>query len=129
MNNQGELSKSGPVVAVVGEDGAVRHSLKFWLEMEGLTVRSYASAAELLGAGDQRRCDCLVVDQKLPAAGFDTIAELRDRDFFAPAILITNHYLSLSLRENAKKAGIATVEKPLLGNGLLEAIREAVVNR
>jgi FixJ family two-component response regulator len=127
MNNQGELSNSGLVVAVVGEDGAVRNSLKFWLEMEGLTVRSYASAAELLSARDQFRCDCLVVDQKLPAAGFDTIAELRDRDFCAPAILITNHYLSLSLRQSAKKAGIATVEKPLLGNGLLEAIREVVV--
>jgi len=71
----------------------------------------------------------LVVDQKLPAAGFDTIAELRERNFPAPAILITNYDLSLSLRESAKKAGIATVEKPLLGNGLLDAIREVATNR
>jgi FixJ family two-component response regulator len=97
--------------------------------MEGLTVLSYASAAELLTARDQLRCDCLVVDQKLPAAGFDTIAELRERNFPAPAILITNYDLSLSLRESAKKAGIATVEKPLLGNGLLDAIREVATNR
>jgi FixJ family two-component response regulator len=129
MDNYGELSNSSLVVAVVGEDGAVRNSLKFWLETEGLTVRSYASASELLSAADQGRCDCLVVDQKLPAAGLDTIAELRARQFSAPAILITNHYVSLSLCERAKKAGIETVEKPLLGNGLLDTIREVAANR
>ena len=128
MDKQGELSRSDLIVAVLGEDGAVRNSLKFWLEMEGLTVRSYASAAELLRANGQARCDCLVVDQKLPTAGLDTIAELRARHFFAPAILITDHYTSQALRERAKKAGVETVEKPLLGDGLLDAIRE-MVNR
>ena len=64
MKNQGKASNSGVVVIVVSDDLAVRNSLKFWFEIEGLTVRGYVSGAELLGAGDLARCDCYVVDQK-----------------------------------------------------------------
>ena len=64
MKNQGALSNSGLVVIVISDDLAVRNSLKFWLEIEGLAVRSYVSGADLLNAGDLARCDCYVVDQK-----------------------------------------------------------------
>lgn len=84
-----------------------------------MTVRSYASGAELLSAGDLDRCDCFVVDQKMPAmSGLDLIAQLRDRDFTAPAILITSHP-SVSLRERAEKADVPIMEKALLEYGLL----------
>ena len=123
MTNQKELSSKGLVVIVIGDDLAVRNSLKFWLEVEGLTVRSYASGAELLAAGDLTQCDCLLIDEKLPAiSGLHLIAQLRDRDFSAPAILVTSQP-SLSLRNQADKAGVPIVEKPLLGNALLETIR------
>ena len=62
MKNQGALSNSGLVVIVISDDLAVRNSLKFWLEIEGLAVRSYVSGADLLNAGDLARCDCYVVD-------------------------------------------------------------------
>jgi len=123
MAHQNELSSKGLIVIVIGDDPAVRNSLKFWLEVEGLTVRSYASGAELLAAGDLTRCDCLVIDENFPAiSGLNLIAQLRDRDFSAPAILVTSQS-SLSLRNQADKAGVPIVEKPLLGNGLLETIR------
>jgi two-component system response regulator FixJ len=124
MKNQG--TASGVVVIIVSDDLAVRNSLKFWLEIEGLTVRGYVSGADLLDAGDLARCDCYVVDQKTSAvSGLDLIAQLRDRHFTAPAILIASHP-SRSLREQAEKADIPIVEKPLLGNGLLDKIRDAV---
>jgi two-component system response regulator FixJ len=68
MENQGELSRSG-LIAVIDDDLAVRNALKFWLEVESLTVRSYASGAELLSASDLALCDCFVIDQKMPAMG------------------------------------------------------------
>jgi len=43
MKNQGKASNSGVVVVVISDDLAVRNSLKFWLEIEGLTVRGYVS--------------------------------------------------------------------------------------
>src|SRR6266446_5911031 len=67
MKNQGTASASGIVVIVVSDDLAVRNSLKFWLEIEGLTVRGYVSGTDLLDAGDLARCDCYVVDQKMSA--------------------------------------------------------------
>jgi FixJ family two-component response regulator len=117
------------VVIVIDDDLAVRNSLKFSLEIEGLTVRSYATAAELLGAGDLALCSCFVVDQNMPGMnGLDMIAALRARQLAAPAILITSHP-TLSLRERAQKAGVPIVEKPLLGNALIDKIYDVVGER
>jgi two-component system response regulator FixJ len=129
MKNQGKASNSGVVVIIVSDDLAVRNSLKFWLEIEGLTVRGYVSGVDLLDAGDLARCDCYVVDQKTSAmSGLDLIAQLRDRHLTAPAILIASHPSRL-LREQAEKADVPIVEKPLLGNGLLDKIRDVVSGR
>jgi len=121
MKNQGKTSNSGVVVVVISDDLAVRNSLKFWLEIEGLTVRGYVSGADLLSAGDLARCDCYVVDQKTSAtSALNLIAQLRDRHLTAPAILIASHP-SLSLRQK-----VPIVEKPLIGNALLDKIRDVV---
>jgi two-component system, LuxR family, response regulator FixJ len=129
VTHQNELSSTGLVVIVIGDDLAVRNALKFWLEVEGLAVRSYASGAELLAADELTRCDCLVIDEKTPATnGLHLIAQLRDRHFSGPAILVTSQP-SLSLRDQAEKAGVPIVEKPLLGDGLLDTIREAIGSR
>ena len=126
MKNQGKAPSSGVVVIVISDDLAVRNSLKFWLEIEGLTVRGYVSGADLLDAGDLARCGCYVIDQKTSAtSGLDLIAQLRDRHLTAPAILIASHP-SRSLREQAKKADVPIVEKPLVGSGLLDRIRDVV---
>jgi two-component system response regulator FixJ len=126
MKDQGGSAVPGYVVIVIDDDLAVRNSLKFSLEIEGLTVRSYATGAELLSAGDLDLCSCLVVDQNMPGMnGLDLIGLLRARHFVAPAILITSHP-SPSLRERARTAGVPIVEKPLLGNTLLDKIRDVV---
>jgi two-component system, LuxR family, response regulator FixJ len=127
MKDQGGSAVPGYVVIIIDDDLAVRNSLKFSLEIEGLTVRSYATGAELLSAGDLDLCSCLVVDQNMPGMnGLDLIGLLRARHFAAPAILITSHP-SPSLRERARTAGVPIVEKPLLGNTLLDKIRDVVV--
>jgi two-component system, LuxR family, response regulator FixJ len=126
MKRQGKSPVPDPVVVVVDDDPAVRNSLTFSLEIEGFTVRSYATGDELLKAGDFASCDCLVVDQKMPGlSGLDLIAKLRDRKIAAPAILITSHP-SLLLRQRAERAAVPIVEKPLLGNALLDRIHDAV---
>jgi two-component system, LuxR family, response regulator FixJ len=124
MTAHSELSAPGFVVIVLDDDHAVRNSLKFSLEIEGFTVRSYATGAELLDAGSLAPCSCLVVDQHMPGMnGLDLIDLLRSRQFSAPAILITGDPSS-SVRERANKASVPIVEKPLLGNALLRQIRD-----
>ena len=126
MREDSASTVPGYVVVVIDDDLAVRNSLKFSLEIEGLTVRCYATGAELLSAGDLGLCNCLVVDQNMPGMnGLELIALVRARSFAAPAILITSHP-SPSLRDRAQKAGVPIVEKPLLGNALLDKIRDVV---
>ena len=111
---------------VIDDDWGVRNSLKFSLEVEGFAVRTYANGTELLRAEDLMHCSCFVVDQNMPGInGLDLIAMLRDRHLSAPAILITSHP-GPSLRDRASEAGVPIVEKPLLGNILLDKIRDLV---
>src|ERR1700755_1324137 len=111
MTAHSELSAPGFVVIVLADDHAVRNSLKFSLEIEGFTVRSYATGAELLDAGSLAPCSCLVVDPHMPGMnGRALIDLLRSRQFSAPAILITGDP-SPSVRERANKASVPIVEK------------------
>jgi FixJ family two-component response regulator len=120
---QGPISHG--VVVIVDDDPAVGNSLKFSLEIEGFVVRFYESGMDLLNERTLSDCICLVVDQKMPGiAGLDLIAELRDRDVTAPAILITS-YPNAGLARRAAGVNVPIVEKPLLNDALLDLIRNA----
>ena len=113
-----------PIVVVVDDDPAVCNSLKFSLELEGFLVRAYGSAAELLKASPAD-ADCLVIDQRMPAmSGMELIAKLRGQNIATPAVLIVSQP-SAAVTARAAKAGIPIVEKPFLGNALLDKIRHA----
>jgi CheY-like chemotaxis protein len=56
-------------------------------------------------------------------SGLDLIDLLRSRHFSAPAILITSDP-SPPVRARAGKASVPIVEKPLLGNALIQKIRD-----
>jgi FixJ family two-component response regulator len=125
MNTEPNLPVPRSVVIVVDDDPAVRNSLKFSLEIEGFVVRLYASGSELLGEREIPRCSCLVVDQRMPGmAGLDLIRRLREQSFLAPAILITSQPTA-ELARRAADAKVPIVEKPFLGNALMERIRDA----
>lgn len=124
MKPQPALISPAPLVVVVDDDSAVCNSLKFSLELEGFAVRAYRGAAELLNAGDLGSCNCFVIDQNMPAmSGMALIAKLRERKALAPAILtISQPNAALSAR--AAVAKVPIVEKPFLGNTLIDTIRE-----
>jgi two-component system, LuxR family, response regulator FixJ len=114
-----------PVVAIVDDDPAVCGSLKFALELEGFVVRLYGNATEFLDADDSQSCDCLVVDQRMPGlSGMELIAKLRALEVRTPAILLISQP-NAAVAARAAKAAVPIVEKPLLGNALLDRIREA----
>lgn len=113
-----------PVVIVVDDDPAVCSSLKFSLELEGFSVRPFGSAAEFLKAG-AADADCLVIDQRMPTmSGMELIAKLRAQNILTPAVLIVSQP-NAAVTARAAKAGVPIVEKPFLGNALLDRIRQA----
>jgi two-component system, LuxR family, response regulator FixJ len=126
MEQHHDLAVQIAVVGIVDDEPAVRNSLKFSLEIEGLAVAVFAGANELLRERDLSRFRCLVVDQNMPGLnGLDLVAELRSRQIPVPIILITSNP-SKALVARAETAGVPIVEKPLLGNALMDKVREAV---
>lgn len=121
-----EETSSRPVVVVVDDDLALRSSLKFALELEGFSVRTYADASALLDDG-LPAAGCLVIDQKLPGmSGLELLHHLRLRHVLLPVILITTHP-TRALLAQAAMAGVRVIEKPLLTNALTDGIREAML--
>src|SRR5215469_12378165 len=114
---------ASPLVIVVDDDAAVRGSLKFALEIEGFAVRAYAGGDELMGDAALSDCACFIIDQKLPGMnGLDVVATLRRQRITTPAILITSQPTAILLA-SAARAGVPIVEKPLLGNALIDCVR------
>lgn len=129
MPNHRHIAPQGPVVIVVDDDPAVCNSLTFALEVEGFTARAYAGGAALLDAADLAACECFIIDQKMSGmTGLELAVELRKRQITAPMLLITTHPTAI-LKERAAKSGIPIIEKPLLGNTLLETIRDVVAHQ
>src|SRR5678815_3249832 len=121
------LSDSAPVL-VVDDDPAVRASLKFALETEGLQVEAYADGRQMLASRSLGRASCLVLDCRMPDLdGFGVIAELSARKVALPVILITAPVTGATLRR-AQKAGVfELLEKPLLDGALVDNIRRAIL--
>jgi two-component system response regulator FixJ len=128
MQQHREVAAPSPIVIVVDDDAAVRNSLKFSLEIEGFSVRTYASPNELLGLAEIPASACLVVDQNMPGmSGLNLLAALRRRGVRTPAVLMSAQ-LGAALKDEAARGGFLMVEKPFLGNALLDLIRAAMAS-
>jgi two-component system response regulator FixJ len=120
-------STTMPVVYVVDDDSDVLGSLRFLLETDGFSVRTFRSGAALLNGIATGEADCFVIDFKMPAmSGIDLVSRLRNRDIVAPIILITG-YPDEHIREKASAAGIHHVLlKSHLEENLINHIRGAI---
>lgn len=121
------MEKQTAPVLVIDDDEAVRHSLQFALECEGLDVRLYQSAADLLSDVAVPRTGCLVVDYWMPDMdGFQLVGRLRERSIGLPAILITGRP-SDDLQQRAETAGFrCVIEKPFEDDLLLDGVQDAL---
>ncbi len=121
------MSEKRSVVLVVDDDAAVRDSLRFFLEQEGLELRLYPDGDALLKERNLPSEGCLVIDfYMLGMNGVDLVARLRNKGVELPAILITGA-ATPKMRTMAKRAGIlAVLEKPLQDSALLDNIRAAL---
>ncbi len=113
-------------VLLVDDDLALRTAVKFSLELEGFEVEAFDSAEALLMREIEPGPTCLVLDQKLPGlSGLAALAQLRAQSVDLPALLITSHPNQL-LRTAAANAGVGIVEKPLIGDTLVDSIRRVL---
>lgn len=115
------------VIAIVDDDEAVRDALCDLLQVEGLSTRSFASAAAFL-AGD-RRDDfaCLITDVRMPGMdGLELQEMLRARGSSTPVIFLTSltdeDARARALRDGAR----AWLTKPADDDKVLAAIQAAL---
>ena len=116
-----------PIVFVVDDDRAMRDSLRWLLESIGLSVRTYATAADFLSDHDPAQPGCLVLDVRMPGmSGLDLQTELAKRGSELPTIVVTGH-AEVAMAVRAVKAGaLDFIEKPFSDQLLLDRVRQAL---
>ena len=121
------LSSDRKFVQVVDDDPAVCASLKFVLELEGLSVQTHGSGQSLLADDRLAAADCLILDYRMPEMdGFSVLSELAAKAINVPVILITAP-VSETLRRRARQHGVfSLLEKPLLDNVLVKNVHDAL---
>lgn len=119
-----------PTVYVVDDDDAVLGSLRFLLETDGFTVRTFRNATALLNATGAHGADCFVIDYKMPGInGIELAGRLHQAHGDTPVILITG-YPDGNITARAVAAGVKDVIlKPLLDESLVKLIRQAIQDR
>ena len=119
-----------PIVHVIDDDEAARHSLAFLIDCAGLEVRSYGSAIEFLKAVPTLDHGCIVTDVRMPEmSGVELIARLKALGVTDPVIVITGH-ADVPMAIQAMKAGVADfIEKPFGDDTILAAIRSALARQ
>ena len=110
-------------VVLVDDDAALREALRFSLEIDGFDVETFASGEALLEFELPAHTACLVLDLHLGGvSGIEVLERLRNRGVEIPAIMITSAP-DPGLRARTLLCDARLVEKPLLSDGLTNAIR------
>jgi DNA-binding NtrC family response regulator len=121
------MSESVSQVYVVDDDLSVREAVGSLIRSAGLSVKTFASAQEMLASLRKELPSCLVLDIQLPDInGFELQQELAKKDMQIPIIFLTGHGdIPMSVR--AIKAGaLEFLTKPFDDEYLLKAIRSAI---
>lgn len=120
-------SATKPTIYVVDDDAGVLGSLRFLLETDGFSVRTFRSGGAALSAPNSGDADCYVIDYKMPDInGLDLVAQLRHRGIDTPVVLITG-VPDRTIAARAEAAGVKHVmRKPLLDDSLIKRIRAAI---
>lgn len=113
-------------VHVVDDDEGVRESLRYLLEGEGMSVRTYGSAEALLGA-ELAPLGCVLTDFHMPGIdGLQLQDRLVERGSRLPVIVMTAHG-DVPVAVRAMKAGAMDfLEKPCDPSYLVEAVRRSL---
>ncbi|MGS1017457.1 response regulator FixJ [Allosphingosinicella humi] len=116
-----------PVVHVIDDDEAARHSLEFLVDCAGFKVRPYSSALAFLEAVPEMEHGCIVTDVRMPEmSGIELIGRLKALGISDPVIVITGH-ADVPMAIQAMKQGVADfIEKPFSDEAILNAIRSAL---
>ena len=116
-----------PMVYVIDDDDAVRHSLEFLLKTAGIEVSGFESAKAFLEILPQIKSGCIITDVRMPEiTGIDLLRRVKESGVDIPVIVITGHG-DVSLAVEAMKIGaVDFLEKPFDDDLLVASVRSAL---
>ena len=111
-------------IVIAARDEGVRNAIRLLLRVEGYAVTCHSTGADLLVAQDLSPHSLVIVDQHLPDGdGLSFLLELRQTLPGIAAILMVTAPVGV-LRSHANRERISLVEKPLVAESLLQAVRD-----
>jgi RNA polymerase sigma factor (sigma-70 family) len=114
-------------VYVVDDDPALRESLGYLLQSEGLIVRAFEGARQFLAEYDRDARGCLVVDVRMPEmSGLQLQEYLAAEGSTLPVIVITGHGDVPMAVKALKNGALDFIEKPFADQQLLDRVHEAL---
>lgn len=121
------MAERKPHICVLEDDAAVRDSLRWMLERNGFSSRTFSSPNEFLMSRELDTYDCLIIDFGLPGMnGLELLELLRARTYATPAILIAAS-ADAQIEPRIRKVGASELlMKPIAPDLLLAAVRKAV---
>jgi two-component system response regulator FixJ len=116
-----------PVIDIIDDDEAMRHSVAFLLDVQGFESRQHESANAFLKTAEGRGGDCIITDVRMPdMTGLELVRKLKSDGVASPVIVMTGHG-DIGLAVEAMKAGVVDfIEKPFANETLISAVREAL---
>lgn len=116
-----------PIIHVIDDDDAMRHSVAFLLDVQGFESRLHDSASAFLAFTEGQVVDCVITDVRMPdMTGLELVRKLKADGVNAPVIVMTGHG-DIGLAVEAMKAGVIDfIEKPFANEALLSAVQEAL---
>jgi two-component system, LuxR family, response regulator FixJ len=116
-----------PIIHLIEDDLAVRHSTELLLHTAGIDVRAYASGIEFLNDANPNEIRLLVIDVNMPGInGIDLLDRLRGGGIMASAIFITARGITTELRAAAARTGAGIMIKPFKPGELMARIKNAL---
>ena len=123
----GESAMEDQFVFIVDDDEAMRDSLAWLLESNGLRVRSFESGEAFLDAWRADMAGCLVLDVRMPGiSGLELHERLQALNSPLPIIFVTGHG-DVPMAVSALKKGAADfIEKPFNDKEILRLIEQCL---
>jgi FixJ family two-component response regulator len=116
-----------PLIHLIDDDEAVRHSLALLIGTVGLRVQTWADPVAFVAQFDRHNIGAIVLDVRMPdISGLTVLDTLRAQGVDQPIVMLTGHG-TVEMCRRAFKAGAAEfLEKPVNDELLIETLQNAV---
>ena len=121
-------SPTAPRVLVLDQDAAVRQALCFSLALDGYSVEPFGDARSFAQRLDGEPVDAVIIGHAPPSIrGLQLVEQVRARNA-RTAVLMTATNPTAELSRTALRDHVSLIEKPLLGDALLQALDAALAD-